>query len=61
MNSDLVNAAINFWIGQPDPIDWESKARADEQRLKKIMAEEKRDKNGSDINSSTASGAYGSE
>ena len=40
----LVNAAINAWNGQPEPIDWEAKAKADEQRLRKIMAEEAKKK-----------------
>lgn len=32
--SDIVNSAINWFMGgQPEPVDWELKRRADEQRV----------------------------
>jgi hypothetical protein len=38
--SELVNSVLNAWLGQqPEPIDWEAKSRADEQRIKRILEE----------------------
>jgi hypothetical protein len=37
--SELVNSVLNAWLGQPEPIDWEAKARADEQRVRRLKQE----------------------
>ena len=40
---DLIDAAINVLLGsQPEPIDWELKRKADEQRLRRDLYEAKK-------------------